>query len=99
MAVIRPARDHMPVQVRSDVAEAGEIHLVREYGGAHDRFDGADDIEQVASVGRRQVGHFADMRMPNHSAEAGEGRARSAADADDAAAIIPPKNFPPGGLA
>jgi hypothetical protein len=65
------ARDDMPMQMRSHVAEAGEIDLVRMYHLSYRRFDGKYGCHEMPSFGSGQIGHLFDVLLPDHTAEAG----------------------------
>ena len=84
------------MEMRHDVAKAGEIDLVGPDGLAHGALDGCDDSEQMAMFGGAQVGQLRDMTLPDDPAEAGKRRALGSADADDAANLILPEEFSAG---
>lgn len=80
------------MQVRYDIAEAGQIDLVRLHDRPHGSFGGDYDIQQMLALSNCQVGHFLNMAMPDHPAKAWKGRAFNAADTDNTATVILPKD-------
>jgi hypothetical protein len=61
MRVVAEARDHMPVQVRHDIAERGEVDLVGRHHFTQRGFAGEHHLHQCLPLGDRQVGHFPDV--------------------------------------
>ncbi len=98
VAVVVPARNHVPVQVGHDIAEARKIDLVRPQEVAHDGFGGIYNIEQAVTIGNGQIGHLAHMRLPDDAAESRKRRCFRAADTHNAAAPILPENLAAGGI-
>lgn len=84
------------MEMRHDVAKAGEIDLVGPDGLAHGALDGCDDSEQMTMLDGTQVGHLRDVALPDDPAEAGKRNTLGAADADDAANLILPEEFSAG---
>jgi len=82
----------MPMQMRHDIAEARQIDLVGLHDRLQSRLGGRDDINQVMTLGHRQVGHFANMAVPDHPAKSGKSQSFSTADADNSAPVILPKD-------
>lgn len=81
----------MPVQVRYDIAERGEVDLVGAHHVAHGLFGFAHHLHQTAAFYGLQVSHFLDVAMQNHAAEAGViGRV---GHVDDAAEVVLPEQF------
>jgi len=83
------------VQVRHNIAKAGEIDLVRIHHPAHHQLDGIDHITQMRTLSRCKVGHFTDMGLPDHPTETGKRLALRTADTHDATTITLPKQFTP----
>ena len=81
MAVILPARDDVPMQMRRHVAEAGQIDLVRNKKLANDLFDGEDDAHQGMAYRGFEVAHLSDMSLPDDAAKARVMRIVNANDA------------------
>ena len=71
MAIVMPARDDVPVQMRRHVAEAGEVHLVRSEKRADDLLDGKNHIHQGMALARIEIGHLANMGSPDDPAKPG----------------------------
>ena len=71
MRIMLEARDHVPVQVRSHVAQAREIDFVRVKHFAQRRLDGQNDAHAMLLRGGWKVGHLLDMRIPDHAAKTG----------------------------
>lgn len=71
MRVALVARNHMPVQVRRHISEAREVDFVRFKHAAQRLLNGQHHAHAVPPVGFRQIGHFPDMFIPDHAAEAG----------------------------
>lgn len=84
------------MEVRHDVAEAGEIDLVGPDGLAHSTLDGCHDSEQMAMFGGVQVGQLRDMALPDDPAEARKRYTLGSADANNAANLILPEEFSAG---
>lgn len=70
MAIIMPARDDVPMQMRRQVAQAGEIHLVGSEQGTDDSLDCENDVHQRLALGRFEIGHLAHMGGPDNPAKA-----------------------------
>lgn len=70
MFVVFVARNDMPMQMRSHIAEAGEIDLVRMYYLSYRRFDGKYGCHEMPPFGSGQIGHLFDVLLPDHTAEA-----------------------------
>jgi hypothetical protein len=81
VAVVAPARDDVPMQMRRHVAEACQIDLVRSKKLANDLFDGEDHAHQGMPGGRFEVAHLADMSLPDDAAKARVMRIVNANDA------------------
>jgi hypothetical protein len=65
------ARNDMPMQMRSHIAEAGEIDLVRMHHLSNRRFDGKYGRHEMFPFVSGQIGHLFDVLPPDHTAEAG----------------------------
>ncbi|KQB49241.1 hypothetical protein LD10_13420 [Neisseria meningitidis] len=72
----------MPMQVRHDIAQAGEVNLGRLKHLAHSGFDFVHHFHQFAAFRCRKVGHFGNMLTPNDAAECR--RTAVVMDGDDA---------------
>ena len=91
MPVIFKARNYMPVQMRNDIAERGEVDLVGMQHVAHGLFGFAHHLHQTAALGGCQVGHFLDVLIKDDAAKAGViGRVGSV---DHAAKVVFPEDF------
>jgi len=71
MAIVMPARNDVPVQMRRHVAEAGEIHLVGSEKRAHDLLDGENHIHQGNALARIEIGHLANVGGTHDPAKPG----------------------------
>jgi hypothetical protein len=89
VAVSGEARDHVPVHVRHDVPEAGEVDLVGLEALAQRRFDREHDLHEASALGGVQVGHLARVAAEYHPAEAG---VVGVADEHDAAERVAPEH-------
>jgi hypothetical protein len=96
MRIVGKARNHMPVQVRDHVAEAGEIDLVRPQQLAQGLFDAEHHGHAVGAVGGGEVAHFLHVRIPDHAAEAG---IAGLVDVDHPAMAVLPQQGAAGGPA
>jgi hypothetical protein len=63
------ARNDMPMQMRSQVTEAGEIDFVRPHHFAYHCFDSKYDCHQMYSFGSGKISHFLDVQLPDYSTE------------------------------
>lgn len=93
MAVVAPARDHVPMQMRDEIAQARQIDLVRGKAGAQHCFDGGDDAHQARLLWLAQIGEFAHVRVPDDPAVTREGAALLPADEHDAAIVVAPQQM------
>src|ERR1043165_1865988 len=85
VAVVLEARNHVPVQVRHEIAKARKVHLVRIKQRANGGLDAKHDAHQMCAVDTREVGHLAHMRVPNDTTKAGK---RLVGDHDTAASVV-----------
>lgn len=93
MAVIVPTRNDVPVHMRNNIAEAGQIDLVRIEERTQSAFNAENSTHQPLLLGHIQVRHFGDMTLENYSAKA---RIVSIGHANDATEIISPKQIASG---
>lgn len=80
------------MQMRHNIAEAGQIDLVRLYERQHGGFGGGDNVQQMMALGHRQFGHLPYMAMPDHPAITGESQTFSTTDAYNTTPIILPED-------
>lgn len=71
MRIVSKTRDQVPVQMRHHIAEAGQIDFLRLQNLALRSFYLADHLHQGRAFRYRQIGHFPDVRIPDHAAKAG----------------------------
>jgi DNA-binding ferritin-like protein len=71
MPVVGEARDHMPVQVRYHVAQAGQVDFRRLHQLAQSLLDGKYHAHQSIPSRCIQIGHFAHVPVEDYAAEAG----------------------------
>ena len=71
MGVAAEARDHVPVQMRDCVPEAGEIDLVGTEQFPQPRLQLEYDAHQARSLAFAKVGHFGNVSVPDRAAKAG----------------------------
>ena len=71
MRIAGESRYHVPVQMRHDVAETGEIDFFRRKQIAQQSFDRIDDTHQPRSIGFGQIRHFPGVGLQDHAAESG----------------------------
>jgi hypothetical protein len=70
MSVAMPARNYVPVEVRSQVSQAGQIDFIRLQHLPNRTFHREHHSHQVLSFRYWQIGHFLDMVRPDDAAEA-----------------------------
>jgi hypothetical protein len=70
MRVVSVARDDMPVQVRHDIAQTGDVDFRRRHRFAHGQFDLVQGFVEEQAVFLRQVVHLAHVIAPDHAAKA-----------------------------
>jgi hypothetical protein len=87
------------MQMRYDIAEAGEIDFVRMHQFAHGGFGSGNDVEQMTALRHCKLRHFLHMVTPDDAAEAGEGHAFTTLDTDDATHVTLPEDFATRGFA
>lgn len=66
--ILRPARDDMPVDVWGNVAQAGEVDLVRIDETTQNRFDGEYNPHHLLLFLTRQIAHFTFVAIEDDSA-------------------------------
>src|SRR5712691_9359 len=91
MAIVPAARDHVPVQMLRDVAEAREVDLVGLKDLAERRLGGEYGIHQSRALGGCEIGHFLYVPFEDHPAEA---RIIGIVDQHDTAKPNPPEQIP-----
>ena len=87
MLVLLEARNDMPMQMRSHVAETGEIDLVGAHHLPYRRFHCKYGCHEMFPLGKGKIGHLFDVLIPDHAAEAGVVRILDQHDA--ATGILP----------
>lgn len=73
MNVVGVPRDDVPMNMRRHVAQTGDVDFFRPHDFPHSRLDRPHCAHDAGAVGRIQIGHFLDMRIPDDAAEAGIG--------------------------
>lgn len=81
MPVIAPARNDMPMHMRHHIAERGEIDFVWCEHIDQCLFDRIDRAHQHITLGRRQLGHFGLVGMPDDARKTGIVRVSGVDDA------------------
>ncbi len=69
IGIVVETRHHMPMQVRHNVAETGQIDFGRCKYATHGRFHTVDHVHQFVTLMRRQVGHFGNVLLPDNAAK------------------------------
>ena len=72
MTIVNPTRDEMPMEMRHDITEAGQIDFVGLEDLAQQGFDLPYNGHEVVPIGAIEVGHFCNMAAPNHPTKSGE---------------------------
>ena len=93
MRIVGESWYHMPVQMRHDIAEAGEIDLFRRKQLAQQSLDRVDDAQQPRTIPLGEVRHFPRVIIQDDPAEAGMIRIANQHHASEA---VVPKDFAPG---
>ena len=57
------------MQMRGEIAEAGQIHFFRCEACPQRGFYFENRIHEFSAINRRKIGHFLDMRVPDHATE------------------------------
>ena len=70
MAVVRKTRNDVPVQMRRDITQTGEVDLQRMERFKQSLLHRHDDTHQVIAILLSQVAHFPDMVIPDNATEA-----------------------------
>ncbi len=71
MGIVGKAWNHMPMQMRHHIAQAGQVDLVRLHDCADGYFSTDYPVEQVCPVGWSEIAHFTHMLFPDDAAETG----------------------------
>lgn len=90
MAIIVPAWNDVPMNMRRHVAKTCQIHLVRLVKLAYCFFNRKDNTHHVLPFSIRNIRHFTFMTIENHPAESGIVRI---GNADNATKRILPDQF------
>ena len=93
--VATKSRDHMPVDVRRKIAQAGEVDLVRRHDLAQHGFNRQHDLHAVRAIRLGKVSHFSNVIIPDHTALAGVARFDDIHHA--AAGVLPQEGSTDGG--
>src|SRR5882762_1579197 len=96
MAVALMARNHVPVQMGRDVAEARKVDFVRIEERAEHGLSSEDRIHEPCALGRLKVGHLLHVPLEDHPAKAGIIRI---VDQHNAAEPVTPEQIPAGEIA
>ena len=96
MAIALVARNHVPVQVARDVAEARKVDLVRIEELAEHRLGREHRVHEPRALGRLKVGHLLHVPLEDHPAKAGIIRI---VDQHNAAKSVAPEQIPARGVA
>ena len=91
MAIVLMTRNHVPVQVLCDVAEARKVDLMRIQDLPERGLSCEYRIHESRALGRRKVGHLFHVPFEDHAAEA---RIGLIVDQDDAAKPVLPEQVP-----
>jgi len=91
MAIGLMTRNHVPVQVLRDVAEARKVDLVRIQDLPECGLSREYRIHEPRALGRHKVGHLLHVPSEDHAAEA---RVGLIVDQDDAAKPVLPEQVP-----
>lgn len=70
MRIVAEAGNQMPVQMRHHIAEAGQVDFLGLHHFTQRGFDLTHGAHQGRPVFYRQIGHFLDVCIPDHAAEA-----------------------------
>ena len=96
MAIALMARNHVPVQVSREVAEARKVDLVRIEERAERLLRCEDRLHEPCALGRLEVGHLLYVPFQDHPAKPGIVRI---VDQHNAAEPVAPEQIPAGGIA
>src|SRR5467141_2676004 len=91
MAIALMARNHVPVQVSRDVAEARKVDFVRIEERAQYRLRCEDRLHEPCALGRLEIGHLLYVPLKDHPAKAGIIRI---VDQHNAAEPVAPEQIP-----
>lgn len=72
MGVVSKTRNDMPMQVRREIAQTRQIHLVRRQQRAQRRLRCRHDRHTVSAIGGGKVCELRNMLVPDHPAKSGE---------------------------
>jgi hypothetical protein len=96
VAIVLAARNHVPVQVLRNVAEACEVDFVRAEESAQRRLGREHRVHQPHALVGCEVGHFLYVPLQDHPAET---RVIEIVDENDAAELVAPEQVPSRGSA
>jgi len=96
MTIALMARNHVPVQMGRDVAEARKVNLVRIEQRAEHGLGCEDRIHEPCAFGWLKVGHLLHVPLEDHPAKAGIIRI---VDQHHAAEPVASEQIPAGGIA
>jgi hypothetical protein len=96
MAIELMARNHVPVQMGRDVAQARKVDFVRIEESAERGFGCEYRIHEPCAFGRLKVGHLLHVPLEDHPAKAGIIRI---VDEHNAAEPVAPEQIPARGIA
>ena len=71
MPVIAEAWNNMPVQMRDQIAQTGEVDFVRLQQLAQRLLNDENDLHEVVLLCGRKIAHFAYMCVPDDAAQSG----------------------------
>ena len=71
--VVTKSRDDVPVQVRRQIAETGDIHFLRPQRLPQRGLQREYRVHKYLTIRRREIGEFPDMLVPDNAAETGIG--------------------------
>ena len=90
MAIVPAARDHVPMQMLREVAEAREVDLIGSKDLAERRLGREYGIHQSRALRRCEIGHFLYVPFEDHPTEA---RIIGIVDQHDTAKPVPPEQI------
>ena len=94
VAIVLVARNHVPVQVLRDVAEACEVDFVGAEKIAQRGLGGEHRVHEPHALVRCEVGHFLYVPLQDYPAEAG---VIGIVDENDATELVAPEQVPSRG--
>ena len=84
----------MPVQMRHEITETGEIYLIGAQQKPQAAFDAVDHAHQMSAVGFGKVAHFGHMSGPDDATESWKGFRLGTLYTYHAASRVAPKQLP-----